>query len=174
MLALVFGIFTLLNFHNHDLVDSSEDKRKVEEAVLKWCDKNLQSYEGKKFEKFHPFYTEEYEMENIKVNMYESQLENLERRKKAGKYTKSEEDFLSEKQAIEDKIKKTKEALFSFRPKVTYYEVYLWSNIKNKNGKPIFMQLYFKLDDDYNIISHKINSSIGGESDPSKNQIMYK
>jgi ABC-type phosphate transport system auxiliary subunit len=174
MFSLIFGILTVFNFHNHELVDSSGDEVKVKEAVEAWCNKKLHEWEGKKFEKFHAYYTEEFEMENIKVNMYTNQLENLERKKKMGKYTKSDDDFKAEKKSIEEKIAKTKEDLQSFKPRATYYEIYMWSNVKTKQGKPIFMELYFKLNDDYEVISHKINSSIGGESDPSKNQIMYK
>lgn len=174
MYSVLFSILCLVNFHNHELIDSSEDEKKVKAAVDAWVDHNIHKWEGKKYDRFHAFYTEEFEMESIKVNMYTNQLENLERRKKMGKYTKSDQDFESEKKALQEKIAKTKSQLNDFKPRVTYYEVYLWSNIQCKNGLVLYMEIYFKLNDNYEVTSHRINSSIGGEKDPSKNQIMYK
>lgn len=174
MTSLLFGLLCLVNFHNHQLIDSTEDEKKVKKAVEKWVDKNIYKWEGQKFDKFHAYYTEEFEMESIKSNMYISQLENLERRKKMGKYTGSDEEFETEKKSLKDKISKTKDKLKDFKPRVTFYEVYFWSNIQCKNGAILYMELYFKLNDDYEVTSHKINSSIGGAKDPTKNEIMYK
>lgn len=174
MYSVLFGFLTLINFHGQELIDSSADKIKVEESVMKWCDDNLHSYEGKKFEKFHAYYTDEFEMENIKVDMYTNQLQSLERRKKAGKYSGTEEKYNAEVKANKEKIEKTKKGLVSFKPKVTHYEVYLWTNIKTKKGTSVFFELYFKLNDEYKVVSHKINSAIGGNADPQKNEIMFK
>lgn len=174
MYSIIIGLLFFTGFHNGDLIDSTEDEKKVKEGVISWCEKNLFEFEGKKFEKFHPFYTEEFEMESIKVEMYKSQLQNLERRKKMGKYTKSDEEYNKEKSDFEKKISDTKKSLLTFTPRATYYEISMWSNVKMKNGKPVFVQLYFKLNDNYEVLSHEIKSSIGGESDPSKNQIMFK
>lgn len=174
MASLFFGLLCLFSFHNHDLIDSTEDEKKVKKAVEKWVDKNIYKWEGQKFDKFHAFYTEEYEMESIKIKMYTSQLENLERRKKMGKYTGSDDEFEAEKKSLKEKVDKTKEELKGFKPKVTHYEIYMWSNVQTKRGITVFMEIYFKLNDDYEVISHRINSSIGGEKDPSKNEIIYK
>ncbi|MEZ4936318.1 MAG: hypothetical protein R2799_01855 [Crocinitomicaceae bacterium] len=174
MTSLLFGLLCLINFHDHQLIDSSEDEKQVQKSVEKWVDDNIAKWEGMNFDKFHAYYTEEFEMQSIKVNMYKSQLENLERRKKMDKYTGTEEEFDEEKKALKEKISKTKDKLKDFKPRVTYYEIYMWSNIQTKNGLTLYMEIYFKLNDDYEVTSHKINSSIGGDKDPSKNEIMYK
>lgn len=174
MYSILFGFLTLISFHGEDLFDSALDEKKVEESTMKWCEDNLHSYEGKKFEKYHAYYTDEFEMENIKVDMYTNQLESLERRKKTGKYSGTDEKYNAEVKAKKEKIEKTKQGLVSFSPKVTHYEIYLWTNIKTKQGKSVFIELYFKLNDDYKVVSHKINSAIGGYADPQKNEIIYK
>lgn len=174
MFSIFFGLLCLINFHNHDLIDSSEDEKKVMKAVEKWMEKKIYKWEGKKFDKFHAFYTDEFEMESIKVKMYTSQLENLDRRMKAGKYAGTEEELEAEKKTLKEKIQTTKDQLKDFKPRARHYEIYLWSNIHTNKGSTVYMELYFKLNDDYEVISHRINSSIGGEKDPSKNQIIYK
>lgn len=174
MTSIFFGLLCLFNFHGNDLIDSTEDEKKVKKSVAKWVDNNIHKWDGQKFDKFHAYYTEEFEMESIKVKMYANQLENLERRKKLGKYTGTDEEFDAEKKSLKEKIDKTKGELNGFKPRVTYYEIYMWSNIQTKNGLNVYMELYFKLNDDYEVTSHRINSSIGGEKEPSKNQIMYK
>ncbi|MEZ4923005.1 MAG: hypothetical protein R2780_07545 [Crocinitomicaceae bacterium] len=153
-------------------IDSSEDEKKVKEAVVKWADETFYMHKEYKFEKFHAFYTEEYEIAYMRTNARKEMMEDLEKDKAAGRYRKSEEEYQKEHKLLEDDYLKFKGDLDKMTQKVNYYQISFWSNIQTNDGITVYYEHIVKLTNDFMVNEATINSAIGKKSE--NTQIVYK
>jgi len=149
----------------------NNDKEVVMKNVVKWADSVFYFHENYRFEQFHAFYTEEFEIAMLREEMYANKLTNLEKRKAKGFYKKTDAEYEIEHQKLVDKNKELKAAVESFTNRVDYYQIYFWSNIKTNHGITVYYSHEVKLDNNYHVTSAVIKSEIGKKND--KTKILY-
>lgn len=172
---LLFQLLTVLNLglsYPQQDIDSSEDQKKVEKLVVEWADASFVKHENYKFEHFKAFYTDEYFIHTMRIEMYEEKITDLKKRKETGSYSGTEEQYKEELGQLEGALKKAMDADASGIKKVTHYQVHFWSNIQTVDGITVYYELIVKLDNDYQITEAIENSSIGKKS--SETKIVYK
>ncbi len=152
-------------------IDSSKDEELVKKHVLEWADTTFYYHEEYRFEQFHAFYTEEYQIAVLRAEMYESKLQNLEKLKAKGFYKKTDAEYEKEHSELDKKVKDLNQAKDNFKNKVEYYQILFWSNIKTNHGITVYYSHLIKLDNDYKVISAEIKSEIGKKND--KTKILY-
>ena len=142
-------------------IDSSEDEKKVEEAVIKWADETFYKHTEYKFENFHAFYTDEYFIAVMRTDMFKDRLASLERRRAAGSYKGSDADYEAEHKDLQEKYDAGKKEVDEFENRVLYYQVSFWSNIQTTDGLTVYYEYIVKLDSDYKVTEYEENSAIG-------------
>ncbi|UKN01470.1 hypothetical protein K6119_17230 [Paracrocinitomix mangrovi] len=168
-----FGIlFTSIGYGQNADIDSSEDEKKVKDAVVKWADETFYEHKEYKFENFHAFYTEEYEIAFLRTNARKEMLDELEQDKAAGRYRKSEDEYQKEHTELKEDYLKFKGELDKMTVKVTHYQISFWSNIQTNDGITVYYEHIVKLDNNFIVTDATINSAIGKKSD--KTEIIYK
>jgi len=170
VILIVFFTFCSITLQGNK-IDSAKDEEKVKQRVLLWADTTFYHHEEYRFEQFHAFYTEEYQIAVLRAEMYQSKLANIEKLKAKGFYKKTDEEYEKEHTELKEKVKGLNEAKLNFKNKVEYYQILFWSNIKTNHGITVYYSHLVKLDNDYNIISAEIKSEIGKKND--KTKILY-
>lgn len=173
LLLLIFGLVALtsITLQNPNSIDSSKDEELVKEHVLKWADSIFYFHENYRFEQFHAFYTEEYQIAVLRAQMYDDKLANLEKIKAKGYYKKTDEEYEKEHQELVTKNADLQKTAENFENKVDYYQILFWSNIKTNHGITVYYSHNIKLDNDYKVTSAEIKSAIGKKND--KTKILY-
>lgn len=162
-LLLLCPILIMATTHVKAQDSITSDQQSVEQAILKWADSTLESYNEPRFENFVANYTDEYLMKKMRADAIEKSIERIEKSKKKGTYKGSEATY---KKSITDLELRKEEALESekdFHPKVTSYTISFWSNVLLDSGVYNHIELVITLDDYYEVIKYKINSTIGDD-----------
>tara|TARA_B100000809_G_C14986998_1_gene476594 strand:- start:77 stop:646 length:570 start_codon:yes stop_codon:yes gene_type:complete len=172
-LIFMFGLIVLtsLTLQKPNVIDSTKDEGIVKQNVLKWADSVFYFHEEYRFEQFHAFYTEEYQIALLRSEMYGDKLVNLEKLKSKGFYKKTDAEYEKEHSDLVLKNKGLKNTADNFENKAEYYEILFWSNIKTNHGITVYYSHSVKLNDGYQVTSAKIKSAIGKKND--KTEILY-
>jgi hypothetical protein len=173
--AILFALLLCIGFSatgQDQEIDSSEDEKKVMEAVVNFADSVYYMHKEYKFEKFHAFYTEDYFIQVMRSRVYKERVADLESDKKNGRYKKTEADYEKEHQELSDAYHKVQAAVDGHKERVTHFEIHFWSNIQTNDGITVYYEQIMHLDNDFKVTNATINSSIGAKSD--KTAILYK
>lgn len=176
MNKILIAIFSLLVLASVSLqgprkTGSPEDERLVKENVLKWADSVFYFYEEYRFEQFHAFYTEEYQIAQLRAEMYHDKLANLEKLKRKGFYKKTDAEYEKEHEDLVIKNKELKDEVVNYPNKADYYQILFWSNIKTNHGITVYYSHQVKLDNSFTVTGAEIKSEIGKKND--KTVILY-
>jgi hypothetical protein len=152
-------------------IDSSADKVAVEAAVVTWADQIFLNHSNYKFEQFKAFYTDDYFIQTMRIELYEEKIETLEQKKANGTYNGTDENYNADITKLSGAIEKAKAAINTM-DRVSYFQIHFWSNIQTQDGITVYYELNMKLNNDYQVIEAIENSSIGKKNQDSK--IAYK
>lgn len=158
--------------HGGDEIDSSKDETKVKEAVVSWADATFHAHSDYKFEKFHAFWTEEYEIAYMRSHAYQDMLTDLENDKKNGRFSGTEEAYQKEHDELKAKYDEIQQQAGNMAKRAEYFQISFWSNVQTNDGITVYYEFIVKLDNDYKVFEALINSAIGLKSD--KTEIVYK
>jgi hypothetical protein len=169
---LILSFFTLsITLQGGNKIDSSKDEEKVKQSVLNWADSVFYHHEEYRFEQFHAFYTDEYQIAILRLDMYQNKLSNLEKLKEKGFYKKTDEEYEKEHGELKAKVDELEKSVNTFENKAEYYQILFWSNIKTNHGITVYYSHLVKLDNNYNVVSAEIKSEIGKKNE--KTKILY-
>lgn len=152
-------------------IDSSADQIKVESAVVNWANASFISHSNYKFEHFKAFYTDDYFIQTMRIEMYEEKIKSLKQKKANGTYNGSDENYNADLNKLTGAVEKAKATINNI-DRVTHYQTHFWTNIQTKDGITVYYELNIKLNNDYQVIEALENSSIGKKNSDSK--IAYK
>jgi hypothetical protein len=172
-IILIFSFFSFcsITLQGINEIDTSKDEELVKQHVLEWADSTFYHHEEYRFEQFHAFYTEEYQIAVLRAEMYQNKLDNLEKLKAKGFYKKTDSEYEKEHSDLEKKVNELNDSKDNFKNKAEYYQILFWSNIKTNHGITVYYSHLIKLDNNYNVISAEIKSEIGKKND--KTKILY-
>lgn len=142
-------------------IDSTEDQQKVEQSVLDWADSTFTNHESYKFEHFKAFYTDEFFIQEMRLDVYREKISALKQKKEKGEYKGSDQAFAEEMASLEKILHDAEESIDPTVNKVTHYQTHFWSNIQTSDGITVYYELILKLDNNYTITEVIENSSIG-------------
>lgn len=170
----IFSILTLTLVLLTSLVSQTvkSDKTKVELAVVRWADSTFSYHNEYRFEQYYADYTESYQIARLRLEMYQSKQEHLEKTKSKGFYKKTDAEYEKEHLDLVEKNAELKKMVDNFKIKVNSYQILFWSNIKTNQGPTVYYSHLVTLDNDFNVISAEIKSQIGKKNDATK--ILYK
>ena len=153
-------------------IDSAEDEKKVTAAVVAWADSVFYQHVEYKFEHFRAEYTDEYYIMVMRANMYRKRVDELERKKSSGLYTKTDAEYTKELSDLKTAWNGAQKEADNFPQRASYYRVHFWSNIFTNDGITVYYEHIMRVDNDYKIVEAVENSSIGKKSEATK--ILYK
>lgn len=172
----LFSVLILMtafcSFSQEDEIDSSQDKIKVEQAVVRWADSIFYKHSEYKFENFRAEYSEGYYIAVMRSRAYKERVEDFEKDKAAGRYKGTEEAYLKELQTLKDAYTKAQNDADNYVNRADYFIIHFWSNIQTTDGITVYYEHIIKLDNFYNVIEATINSAIGKKDE--NTQILYK
>ncbi len=152
-------------------IDSSADKVAVEDAVVTWADQTFLNHSNYKFEHFKAFYTDDYFIQTMRIELYEEKIDALQLKKANGTYKGTDENFNADITKLSGAIEQAK-ATINTMVRVSYFQIHFWSNIQTQDGIRVYYELNMKLNNDYEVIEAIENSSIGKKNQDSR--IAYK
>lgn len=170
--AIFAFTFTLVSLAQADEIDSSQDKIKVEKAVVHWADSVFYSHSNYKFENFHAEYTDEYFIAVMRSKAYQERVTDLEKDKSGGRYKGTQEEYDKEHQTLQEQAQKAQGEADNFAKRAEYYQVHFWSNIQTTDGITVYYEHIVKLNNNYQVTEAVINSAIGKKDENTK--ILYK
>lgn len=166
------SLFGLSFFNlNSGVNNTLEDKEQTERHILEWADALFINHSSYKFESLRVFDTEEYSMQDLRIELYEEKIASLQQAKIEGTYAGTAESYASDLKKLTDKRTQTQELIKKIQ-RVDYYETHFWTNIQTMDGITVYYELIVKQDYLYQVIKALENSSIGKKSTESK--IAYK
>lgn len=165
---ILFILLTANSFAQDSLVS---DQQKVENAIIKWVDSTLESYNEPRFENFVANYTDEYLMKKMRADAIDKSIYRVKKSYKDGSFKGTEADYKKSISELEVKKQEALEGEKDFHPKVTSYTISFWSNVLLDSGVYNHIEFIITLDDYHQVIKHKINSTIG---DDKKGKIRFK
>lgn len=171
LLTLSSLAFSFMIPPHGDEIDSSADEAKVKEAIVKWADATFHSHENYKFENFHAFWTEEYEINWMRTHAYEDMINELEADKKRGAYKGTDAEYQKEHDDLSTKLAEIKSQASGIK-RAEYYQISFWTNCQTNDGITVYYEFIVKCDNDYKVFDALINSSIGAKSE--KTEIVFK
>ncbi len=171
LILLFFTSFYSINPQTNYLNTDLTEEERVKNAVTVWSSTIFISHKGEKFEQFRPFYTEEYSIQELRIEAYTEKIALIKAKKLDGTYTGSEEDYTKEIKKLEDALTHANELLLQVQ-RIDYFQIHYWTNIQTVDGITVYYELILKLDQNFNIQEALENSSIGKKSTGSK--IAYK
>jgi hypothetical protein len=171
LIFLILTSFYSVNVKPNQLTSDLTDQANVEDAVTLWASTNFIYHEGEKFEQFRPFYTDEYSIQQLRIEAYTEKIDLVKTKKLNGSYTGTEDDYAKEIKKLEDALSYAKQLILQVQ-RIDYYEIHYWTNIQTVDGITVYYELILKLDQNYTILEALENSSIGKKSAASK--IAYK
>ena len=125
-----------------------------------------------KFEHFHAFYTEEYEIGYLRSNAYKDRIVELEKEKENGQFKGSDDEYEKEHKHLQEQYEKIKGDFENITNRATHYKISFWSNIQTNDGITVYYEHIVTLNNSYQVTDAEINSAIGKKSD--KTEIVYK
>lgn len=156
ILTLTLTLLTSISSHS-----IKPDKKRVEEAVIRWADSTFYQHEEYRFEQYHADYTELYQIALLRLEMYQGKQVHLEKTKQKGYYKKSDLEYKNEHSGLVKKNADLKTTIKNFKLKANSYQVLFWSNIKTNQGPTVYYSHLIKLNNDFKVISAEIKSQIG-------------
>jgi hypothetical protein len=172
VISFLFAVPTSENPEPVQDIDSSEDEKKVMAAVVAWADSVFYQHTEYKFEHFRAEYTDEYYIMVMRANMYKKRVDDLEKKKAAGLYTKTEPEYTKELSDLKTAWSGAQKEADNFPQRASYYRVHFWSNIFTNDGITVYYEHIMRVDNDYRIVEAVENSAIGKKSAETK--ILYK
>lgn len=172
----VLFLFVFISFFSQATGFTETEQRKkdesiVQQKVVEWADSVFYYHEDYRFENFHAHYTDEFYIVMLRSDQYKKKIDDLEKSKKTKTYQGTDEQYNTELLALKRKYKRFQIIVDSFVLRVKYYEILFWSNIKTKDGYPVYYSHRFKLSNDLIVMAALIKSSIGNRS--ASNGIIY-
>lgn len=171
---MIFLLYLTTLFSSPTPVEPFEedlDQAKVEQACVNWADSTFSMHESYKFTYFKAFYTDEFTIQEMRIDLYKEKIQALDSQKNNGTFKGTEAEYEEARQSMVSAYEK---ALASFNPenRADHYITHFWTNIQTNDGITVYYELIVKLDNDYNVIEAVENSSIGKKEGASK--IAYK
>lgn len=170
LVLFIFVITAVMSIKAQQDTISSEHKE-VQIAVIKWADSTLENYNEPRFEDFVANYTDEYLMKKMRADAIDKSINRIKKSYKNGTYKGSEADFNKSIADLDQRKKEALEGEKDFHPKVTSYTISFWSNVLLDSGIHSYVEFIITLDDYFEVIKYKVNSSIG---DDKKGEIRFK
>lgn len=173
-----FLLFTLLfasaffAIAQDDEIDSSQDKIKVERAVVRWADSVFYKHSEYKFENFRAEYSEGYFIAVMRSRAYKERVTDLEADKAAGRFKGTEEAYQKELQTLKDAYTKAQTDADNYVLRADSYTIHFWSNIQTTDGITVYYEHIVTLNNSYQVTAAVINSAIGKKDE--NTQILYK
>ncbi len=161
----------ILSFTTQQDIDSSADQIKVEAAIINWADSVFIHHESYKFDHFKAFYTDDYFIQTMRLEMYAEKIGALEKTKANGEYNGSDESYDADHKRLSETLESAKNSIGKIK-RADYYQAHFWSNIQTNSGITVYYELIVKVDDNYKVIEVIENSSIGKKTPTAK--IVYK
>lgn len=168
LITLVLTLFTVQIFGQ----DTAQIEQNVQKSVLEWADQTFKSYDNPRFENLSVFYSDAYQMWQMRPAMLRRRMKRLNKLYKRGKTDLTEDEYKEEKSKLNKQIKdaqKRLENIDNFADRIT---ISFWANIQTNDGITVQYEHIVSLDSDYNVTDAKVNSSIGKKSENTK--IVYK
>lgn len=163
-----------LSFFNPGIptdMDSSDDKVMVEDAVVAWANQIFINHSSYKFDYFKAFYTDEYFIQTMRLELYSEKIADLKEKKANGTYNGSQEKYDTDINKLSGALE-TANTSIDTMDRVTHYQTHFWTNIQTKDGITVYYELDIKLNNNYQVVEALENSSIGKKNGDSK--IAYK
>ncbi|MBW7866834.1 MAG: hypothetical protein H3C31_00755 [Brumimicrobium sp.] len=149
------------------------DMKKVEAAVTQWANQTFADYTEPRFNKFIPYYTDDYFLTVIAVKNIDKVINEQKKMYASGSFTGSKEDFEKSISELETRKETAIKNRDNFnRKKVDYYQISFWANIKMSSNVYNYIEHIVLVDENMNIKEATINSHIGKKDDFEK--IIYK
>ncbi len=155
-----------------DEIDSSQDKIKVERAVVQWADSVFYRHSEYKFDHFRAEYSEGYYIAVMRSRAYKERVTDLETEKAAGRYKGTEEAYQKELQTLKDAYIKAQSEADNYVLRADSFTVHFWSNIQTTDGITVYYEHIVTLDNSYRVTAAVVNSAIGKKDE--NTQILYK
>ncbi|MBL7897641.1 MAG: hypothetical protein JNJ99_03820 [Crocinitomicaceae bacterium] len=174
----IFGILLCLlvvgNFAvaQNDEIDNTQDKVKVEAAVVRWADSVFYSHSNYKFENFRAEYSDGYYIAVMRAKAYKERVTDIENDKAAGRFKGTQEAYDTEHKTLNDAYLKAQTEADNYKERADYYLVHFWSNIQTTDGITVYYEHIVKLNNNYQVTEATINSAIGKKDE--NTQILYK
>lgn len=172
LLPFIFGSTYFAFAQEEDEIDSSQDKIKVENAVVHWADSVFYSHSEYKFENFRAEYSEGYYIAVMRSRAYKERVTDFEADKAAGRYKGTEEAYQTELQTLKDTYTKAQTDADNYVLRADFYIIHFWTNIQTTDGITVYYEHIMKLDNSYRVIEAIVNSAIGKKDE--NTQILYK
>jgi len=153
----VFGTYMI----PQDEIDSTQDKIKVEKAVVVWADSTFYSHTNYKFENFRAEYSDDYFIAIERSKAYKERVSDIEKQKSGGVYKGTQEQYDTEHKTLNDAYLKVQNEADNCKNRVDYYLIHFWSNIQTTDGITVYYEHIVKLNNAYQVIEATINSAIG-------------
>jgi hypothetical protein len=151
-----------------DEIDSSQDRIKVEKAVVAWADATFYSHTNYKFENFRAEYSEDYFIAFMRAQAYKERVTDLETEKSSGQYRGTQAEYDSEHKTLTDEYLKIQATADNHPNRADYYLIHFWSNIQTTDGITVYYEHIMKLDNAYQVTEATINSAIGKKDENTK------
>lgn len=173
-LLIYLGLIPMLAVlpNGDDEIDSSQDKIKVEKAVVAWADATFYSHSNYKFENFRAEYSESYFIAVMRAKAYKERVSDLENQKSTGKYKGTQAEYEKELITLKDAYTKIQNEVDTHPSRADYYLIHFWTNIQTTDGITVYYEHIMKLDNNYQVIEATINSAIGKKDE--NTQPIYK
>ncbi|MBK9192849.1 MAG: hypothetical protein IPM77_15870 [Crocinitomicaceae bacterium] len=155
-----------------DEIDNTQDKAKVEKAVVHWADSVFYSHSNYKFENFRAEYSDGYYIAVMRAKAYKERVTDLENDKSAGRFKGTQEAYDTEHKTLNDAYLKAQTEADNYKERADYYLVHFWSNIQTTDGITVYYEHIVKLNNNYQVTEATINSAIGKKDE--NTQILYK
>src|SRR5688572_14933308 len=125
----ILGFFALTFFGTSlwaqdDDIDDTQDRVKVETAVVKWADSVFYSHTNYKFENFRAEYSEGYFIAVMRARAYKERVTDLEQDKAAGRFKGTQEAYDSEHKTLSDAYTKAQTDADNYKERADYYLVH--------------------------------------------------
>ena len=169
---LMFAGFISASLAQDDEIDDSQDKIKVEAAVVRWADSVFYSHTNYKFENFRAEYSEGYFIAVMRAKAYQERVTEFEQEKAAGRFKGTQEAYDTEHKTLSDAHKKAQTEADNYKERADYYLIHFWSNIQTTDGITVYYEHIVKLNNAYQVTEATINSAIGKKDE--NTQILYK
>jgi hypothetical protein len=156
----------------NDEIDNTQDKAKVESAVVRWADSVFYSHSNYKFENFRAEYSDGYYIAVMRAKAYKERVTDLENDKAAGRFKGTQEAYDTEHKTLNDSYLKAQSEADNYKERADYYLVHFWSNIQTTDGITVYYEHIVKLNNNYQVTEATINSAIGKKDE--NTQILYK
>lgn len=170
LLFLGIILFPLIHFAQVQS-DNLDDFHRVKVATLTWADATLYEYNEPRFEHFSADYTEAYLIATLRIKSIERSIKSLTKTYDSGYYKDTDENYRKSLADLKSRKEEAELNSVGFQPKVETFQIAFWANIKLDSGIHNYIKHHVVLDNDFNVISAEVMSSIGENKNAS---ILYR